>query len=151
MTPSPSTQPLHTFIFILRLFWPVALLDSHQYLELSARAFAAPTRRIRSCSCVFHTVVAFRTTHMKPATLLASVSTLNSGIPPKFHNLDIPLDAKVLQGAARYLPAVATDATTPIPPFLSPLTHLKNFISRLKTRAKASDEPRMYGVAGGGV
>jgi hypothetical protein len=79
---------------------------------------------------------------------------------PKFHSSGILLDAEALHGAARYLPAVATDATTPIPAFLRPLSHLKNFIcelrlffflsssahvmpgllARLKTRAKANDE-----------
>ncbi|KAJ7328482.1 hypothetical protein DFH08DRAFT_967601 [Mycena albidolilacea] len=66
-----------------------------------------------------------------PAHAFAAHSILSQS-PPKFHCPDIPLDAEVLHGAARYLPAVLTDATTPIPPFLRPLSHLTNFISRLK-------------------
>ncbi|KAJ6564332.1 hypothetical protein B0H19DRAFT_1067894 [Mycena capillaripes] len=75
----------------------LALLDSH-YLEPPARAFAAHC--ILPSSCIFHATVAFRTTHMKLTILLASVSTLKSGSPPKFHSPDIPLDAEALQGAA---------------------------------------------------
>ncbi|KAJ7842424.1 hypothetical protein B0H13DRAFT_2365215 [Mycena leptocephala] len=90
---------------------PVALLDSHHYLEPPA----ARSRRIPSCSCVFHGAGAFRTTHMKLTTLLASISTLKSRSPPKFHSSGVPLDAEALHGASGYLPAVATDATTAIP------------------------------------
>ncbi|KAJ6534370.1 hypothetical protein B0H19DRAFT_1383521 [Mycena capillaripes] len=74
-----------------------------------------------------------RTMHTKLTVLFPSVSTLKSG-SPKFHSRDIPLDAEALQRTTQYLP-VATDATNPIPPFLNPLSHLKNFIWRLKTRA----------------
>ncbi|KAF8157442.1 hypothetical protein K438DRAFT_1986564 [Mycena galopus ATCC 62051] len=76
----------------------MTLLDSHHYLEPPAHAFAAHS--ILPSSCVFRGAGAFRTTHMKLATLLASVSTLKSRSPPKFHSPDIPLDAEALHGAA---------------------------------------------------
>ncbi|KAJ7099142.1 hypothetical protein C8R44DRAFT_988654 [Mycena epipterygia] len=118
---------------------PVILLYSHHYLEPPAHV-AFP-----NSSCLFHGAGAFCTTHMKLTTFTRICFLPSSPEAP----LDIPLDVEVWHGAARYLPAVATDATTPIPPFLRPLSHLTNFISRLKTRVKASDERRMYSVAGG--
>ncbi|KAJ7891585.1 hypothetical protein B0H14DRAFT_2560644 [Mycena olivaceomarginata] len=89
------------------------------------------------CSCVFHGTGAFRTTHTKLTTFTRICFYPPVPKPPKFHSPDIPLDAEVLHGAARYLPAVATDERTPIPPFLRPLSHLTNFISGGRSEATA--------------
>ncbi|KAJ7905934.1 hypothetical protein B0H13DRAFT_1881102 [Mycena leptocephala] len=143
-----GAEPLYTFLSILTV---LLASDPSVFPPLSR----TPCLRVRGA---FHLCLALASSTAPARSaqrtwnsphLLASVFTLKYRSPPKFHSLDIPLDAEVWHGAARYLPAVATDATTPIPPFLRPLSHLTNFISRLKTRAKASDERRMYSVAGG--
>ncbi|KAJ6470158.1 hypothetical protein DFH09DRAFT_486225 [Mycena vulgaris] len=160
MAPSPGTQPLYTFLSILTVLLASDPSGFHHYLEPHAPVFVAHSI---FALAVFHGAGAAPHNAHETHHIYSHLSLPSSPEAP----LDIPLDAEVWHGAARYLPAVGTDTTTPIPPFLCPLSHLTNFIcklrlflssgahvipgllARLKTRAKASDERRMYSVAGG--
>ncbi|KAJ7359808.1 hypothetical protein DFH08DRAFT_952914 [Mycena albidolilacea] len=131
----------------------VALLDSHHYIEPPARTLSVAhsilllhlprCRRVPYNAHETHHITRIHSHPQapEPRAFPPALSQLFSCfvMQPKFHSPGIPLDAEVLHKAARYLPAVATAATTPVPP-LCPLSHVKNFISRVKARAKASDE-----------